>query len=237
MYRIAVCEDEKDNLQEVLTQLSGCFGDAFQVKVYREASDLLDEWERAGKQLQDILLMDIRFRDTDGLSVVRNLQKRFGQIYVIYMTGYAEYAEQAFETEPVSYLIKPVTQERLRMAVDKAVARLRHNEETILAIPVKDGVLRLLPGDISYIESNLRMLEIHGQQGQSWTVRMKLEELVKKLPEQFVRVHQSFVVNLSYVAAFQGHNMELMGGIRIPVSRARYGEAKERFWEYLRSRV
>ncbi len=237
MYRIAVCEDETENLQEVLTQLSDCFGDTFQVDVYREASDLLDEWGQAGRQLQDILLMDIRFKDVDGLSVVRKLQKSFGQLYVIFMTGYAEYAEQAFETEPVHYLIKPVTRERLRMAVDKAVARLRQNEETMLAIPVKDGIVRLLPREISYIESNLRVLEIHGQQEQIWTVRMKLEELMKKLPEQFVRVHQSFVVNLSHVTAFRGHDMELVGGTRIPVSRARYGEAKERFWAYLRSKV
>ena len=96
--------------------------------------------------------------------------------------------------------------------------------------------MRLLRGEMIYVESNVHVLEIHGS-SLCWSVKMKLDDLMESLPVQFVRIHQSFVVNLDYVTAFTGHQMELAGGVKIPVSRARYGQAKERFWEYLRDKV
>lgn len=236
MYRIAVCEDNPDNMQLVLDLLEECYGNELWVDTYEEASDLLGEWMREGKRLQDILLMDIKFKDEDGIFIVRELQKKFGQVYVIFMTGFPEYAEQAFEREPVSYLIKPLTGERLRLAVEKGIARIRKEEEMTVAIPVKGGIACLIPRDIIYVESNLRVLEIHGQ-NQSWTVKMKFAELMEKMPGQFVRVHQSFAVNLDYVTALRGHKMEMAGGTEIPVSRARYGEARKRFLSYLQDKV
>ena len=206
MYRIAVCEDAPDNRQLVANLLEECYHGEFQVDFYEEASDLLGDWKRAGKRLQDILLMDIRFRDEDGISIVRELQKNFGQVYVIFMTGFPEYAEQAFEREPISYLIKPLTGERLRLAIDKGIMRIQKEEGITIAIPMKEGIICLIARDIIYIESNLRVLEIHGQ-NQNWTVKMKFSELIDKLPEQFVRVHQSFAVNLDYVTALKGHKM------------------------------
>lgn len=110
--------------------------------------------------------------------------------------------------------------------------RIRKEEGITITIQVKEGIICLIPRDIIYIESNLRVLEIHGH-NQNWTVKMKFSELIEKMPEQFVRVHQSFAVNLDYVTALKGHKMEMAEGTEIPISRARYEEARRRFLSYL----
>ena len=235
MYRIAVCENDSDNTWFVKKLLEERYGNVLVIDAYEEARDLLNDWRSAGKPLQDILLMDIHFKYEDGIFVVEELQKLFGRICVIFMTGFAGYAERAFCTNPVYFLIKPLTKERLCTAVGKAMERLRKRRGATLGISEREGII-LIPKDILYIESNLRILEIYGQ-NKKWTVKMKFSELMEKLPPHFVRVHQSFVVNMNYATALRGHKIELPGEVEIPVSRARYKEAREGFMSCFQGRV
>lgn len=64
-------------------------------------------------------------------------------------------------------------------------------------------------------------------------MNLKLGELEKMMPDDFVRIHQSFLVNLNCIKQFSKNLITLQDGTELPVSRARYKNAKEKFMNYL----
>lgn len=70
----------------------------------------------------DIAFLDINLEEITGLEMAKELQKRNPQVNVIFCTGYSEYALEAFELYSSGYLLKPVTEEKLR----SAMSRLRY---------------------------------------------------------------------------------------------------------------
>ncbi len=231
MIKIAICEDDGNVRKQLHKMLTDGYGDRVILTEYSEATDLLDEWEQKGMPQQEIILMDIQFSDEDGISVARRLQERFRQTVIIFMTGHLEYAGRIFEAEPSYFLVKPIDRDQLKTAVDRAVTSLRQQSETI-AFPVKNGVLRLYPEEITYVESKLRQAELHGG-SKTWTVPMKLDDIENLLPGQFLRVHQSYLVNMEYIRQLAGKEILLYDDIRIPVSRSHVQNVREGFMRYL----
>ena len=79
--------------------------------------------------------------------------------------------------------------------------------------------------------SSKRVITLMGDR-EKWTVYMKMDELEKLLPENFLRCHKSYMVNMNQIASFAAEGIILESGRKIPVSRAKYQEARKRFWEY-----
>ncbi len=233
MVKIAICEDNLEVSKQINQMLTECYGPEVTVTEYVEAADMLDEWEKKGTALQDIILTDICFHDEDGISVASKLQQRFRRTAVIFMTGYPECADRIFEAEPSYLLVKPISREKLKMAVDRAMEKIRLLEIPII-LPVKGGVLRLLPSEISHVESKLRQAEVHTQQ-QTWLIPLKMDEMEELLPENFLRVHQSYLVNMDHIKHFIGKEILLFSDVKIPSSRSHYQLAKKMFMDYLAS--
>lgn len=161
MYRAAICEDDPAAMEYLRELITSNYEDEFQIKTYGEATDLLDEWEKAGERLSDVIFMDIRFQDENGIEVAKKLKQRFSHAYIIFVTGVVEYAEEIFEADPVYFLLKPVSEEKLKLAVNKALEYLQKEERECITIPAKGGTLRLRVSDVLFMESKLREAEIH----------------------------------------------------------------------------
>ncbi len=236
MYKVAICEDDRNSMQSMRSIIEERYGDDVLITEYVEAIDLLDEWERMGRQMQEIILMDICFRDENGISIAKRLQQKYPHTYVIFVTGFVEYATEIFDADPVYFLLKPIHPEKLLAAMSKAIDRVNQNEEASISLAVGGNMLQLIPRTISYAESNLHEVEIHvGRQVLS--AHLKLKDLEEKMPENFIRVHQSYLVNMDYIVRFTRKGIELTDGSRIPVSRARQAGARERFLGYLHGRM
>ena len=86
--------------------------------------------------------------------------------------------------------------------------------------------------NIKYIESNKRIAIIH-EVDIKRKIYAKLNELEEILPRQFVRCHQSYIINLEKVRELNAHEFVLNTGERIPVSQLKYKETKNSFLQYL----
>jgi two-component system LytT family response regulator len=119
MMRALIADDEpvaRQVLREMLEEVPG-------VSVGGEAATGNEAVEAIARLEPDILFLDLHMPGLDGLSVVRSLRGQALPL-VIYVTAFEEHALDAFETGAVDYLLKPVRQERLRAAVEKARAQL-----------------------------------------------------------------------------------------------------------------
>jgi len=170
------------------------------------------------------------------------------EIAVVFTTAFDEYAVRAFEVHAVDYLLKPFSAERFSQALARAETRLgelrpvaapvlaqtaRGPERHLERLVIRDGAeLLIIPASsIDYVRGQDDYVEVFHDARSSLT-QQTLHSLEASLdPQQFVRVHRSYLLNVSRVARIepwgQGSKMAVLrDGRTVPVSRA--GEARLR---------
>jgi two-component system LytT family response regulator len=192
----------------------------------------------------DLLFLDIRMPEKDGFQVVAELAQN-ARPAVVFVTAYDQHALQAFEVHAVDYLLKPFSQERLGMALDRVRERAnrsvdgntlqilldelrKKNEEPpfLQRIPVTQNVsIRLLEtSEIDRIEAMGNYARLHTRNS-SFDLRETLQSLEKKLdPTRFVRIHRSSIINIDCVKEVQpwfrgSHLVVMKDGSEVRLSR------------------
>jgi len=185
-----------------------------------EAIQLLKEKE------VDLLFLDIQMPVLNGLELVKTLQDPPD---VIFTTAYRDYAVESYELGVIDYLMKPITMARFLRAIEKYSSRHDQNpsvskesaapssdivDESIY-VNVNKRYVKVIFNQINYIESVKDYIHIHTTEDTIVT-KDKLTEFGKKLPNNFLRIHRSFIVNRKKVTAFTSHDVEL-GAKELPI--------------------
>jgi len=199
----------------------------------------------------DLLLLDIQMPKISGFELLELLDD---PPRVIFCTAYDEFAIKAFEMHAVDYLLKPFSEERLQQAVERAVARIRHPDETMAApyhqiasqampktrhperIIVKSGtVVTVIPLEaIHYLEAQDDYVLVVSDLGEH------LKEKTMKyyegwLPaDTFVRIHRSYIVNINKIKKVslygkESYSVLLTTGATIRASAAGYKTLRKMF--------
>lgn len=235
MMRVAICDDNA----ELVKNLSKCLKDKYKTKIkeidtYYDSEEFIKSVTIAQERIPDILIMDICFKDGDesGIYAAQELQNKYPMLKIIFITGYIQYVPDIFMTKPSFLLMKPIKKEKLFLAFERTLRDLDESERKYIKVKTKTGVIPIDPEKIYYIESRKHDLILHFEDDEEET-RMKMDDLLKMLPENFIRIHQSFTVNAAYVKKITTEGAFLISEITLPVSRARYGETKRRLSTYL----
>ena len=208
-----------------------------------EAKNGLEAVRLAGAEAPDLLLLDVQMPKLDGFEVLGLIAP---ELAVVFTTAFDEYAVRAFEVHAVDYLLKPFTAERFKQALARAEKRLgerRSLEAPALAqsarapgtfldrLVIRDGaeILIIPTRSIAFVKGQADYVEVF-HDGRSSLTQQTLQSLETSLdPSQFVRVHRSYLLNVSAVARLEpwGHSSKvavLTDGRTVPVSRS--GEAR-----------
>jgi two-component system LytT family response regulator len=195
----------------------------------------------------DLAFLDVEMPGLDGFDVLRALRPRDWPL-VVFVTGYDDYAIEAFEVSALDYLLKPWGDDRMFHTLDKAVNRLedpsrtdRERVERMLAATRSPGRLQRLPirrngrievldlEDVDWISAAGNYVELHTN-GRRLLHRITLKHLAERVdPGRFARIHRSTIVNVERVRELeptpQGDwKLRLDTGDRLRLSR-RYREA------------
>jgi two-component system LytT family response regulator len=163
----------------------------------------------------DLLLSDINMPDVSGLDFVRQLPDE--RPLVIFVTAYKEHAHEGFDLDVIDYLVKPISQERFRRALDKAAELIdlrRRAENTDAPTPPEDDhffvfseyqEIKITVADILYLESMGDYVKIFlAQQDKPVLTLGRLKDFADRLREKgFRRIHRSYVVNSARLTARQ----------------------------------
>lgn len=214
-------------------------------QVAGEAKNGLEALQLAKEQKPDLLLLDVQMPKLDGFEVLGLLPP---EVAVIFTTAFDEFAVRAFEVHAVDYLLKPFSSERLAQALERAEKRLgelrnvpapelaraaRSPGSHLERLVIRDGAdISIIPAtSIDYVRGQDDYVELFHDARSSLT-QQTLQSLEASLdPSQFVRVHRSYLLNVSRVARIepwgQGSKMAVLkDGRTVPVSRS--GEARLR---------
>lgn len=231
MIAIAICEDERHILEELYRKVKKYINIKLltaNIKTFVSGEELLAE-----KTDFDIVLLDLILPGIHGLEVARKISRRSR---IIFITSYRDYAVEAFDVRAVHYLMKPVTEERLFLALDRALNQTEQVDKRTLTL-VKGGKTQIIfIHDILYCEVFDHRVQIHTVE-RTYDYSGTLDMLEAKLDERFFRCHRSFVVNMSCVAGQEKGIAILTNEERIFISRRKQAEFMRKLLDFMKSEV
>lgn len=177
--------------------------------------------------------LDSACASSSGIDEVERLVLGAGT-QVIYMSAYDVYHTQVYRTPHVCYLRKPLRKDDVEVALDLALRRLALQADRPLRFQTRGAQRVVRPQEILYLESDLRLVRVH-LRGEAVEAYGKLSDLARLLPDRFVRCHQSFLVNLDYVASLDAATLRLTDGSELPVSRRHRAAVRDALFAHVRS--
>lgn len=240
--RILIADDEAPARSRLRDLLDDCRGE-FPLVIVDEARNGREVLDVVNREKVDIVLLDIRMPEMDGMEVARHLAGMERPPAMIFTTAFDAYAIQAFEVNAIDYLLKPIRAERLLAALRKAgAAPSREALEAAANLPRKHlsvherGRILLVPvADVLYLRAELKYVTVRTAE-REFVVEESLTRLEEEFSGALVRVHRNCLVARSAVEGFERNAQEgesawsvvIRGtGERIPVSRRQQHVVKD----------
>ena len=148
-----------------------------------------------------------------GVELAERIRKEDRLVQIIFITGYMDYIAQGYDVEALHYLLKPVTQDKLRSVLDRAAERLEGREKE-LCLAASGEVVRVPLREIRYLEVWKNYVTVYGQD--ACTVKKPLSELERELDGRFFRTGRSQIVNLHFVRKITRTQVILKDGRQLP---------------------
>lgn len=218
----------------------------------------LQDWQVAGEAAHgrqaldlcqlldpDVVLLDIRMPEMDGIEVARHLAQLENGPAVIFTTAYDDYAVQAFEAQAVGYLVKPVRRERLARALQHAARLTGRNLQALRDGPgvtgrrshicVRKGKnLLLIPVEkIVCFQADQKYVTMHHAGGEA-LLDETLKDLEAEFAGLFIRIHRNTLVALPFLERIEAtDDGRYLAWVRhrdtpLPVSRRLVADVKRR---------
>jgi two-component system, LytTR family, response regulator len=210
-YKTLIIDDEKLAIKR-LQRLLGRYPDVFELT--GEAGNGQEAYTIIEARRPDLIFLDIEMPVMNGFEMLARLSYAPS---VVFCTAFDEYAIRAFEENSVDYLLKPVEEERLRRTVDKLqqlsaplagysrqlshlIEQFKPRKE-ITAIPVKTGdrILLMPLADITRFEAEDKYVYLCTADNRKFLIDYTLTTLSEKLPDTFIRISRSVVLNKMYI--------------------------------------
>jgi len=192
------------------------------------AHNALDALQILKNSKIDLLFLDIQMPKITGIEFLKTLKKR---PEVIITTAYRDYAIEGFELEVMDYLLKPISFERFMVSINRFYRLKSTGKDTQLAMTdaktdsdyfyVKENkrMVKIELNKLLYIESLKDYIKIHTTEKLVIT-KMPISNIEAKLNEnQFLRIHRSFIVNISKIEAFSSFNVTVAKN-DLPIGRS-----------------
>ena len=187
----------------------------------------LEAFELLKTTAVDLIFLDIHMPLLTGIDFVKSLQH---PPKVIFTTAFRDYAIESYELDIVDYLLKPVTFSRFFKAINKfnslilapvASPSLSENVDLNndhLYVNINKKFVKVPFNEILYVESIKDYIRIHTPD-QPIVTKDRISEFAKKLPSGFLRIHRSFIVNVSKISAFTAVDVEI-GETEVPIGES-----------------
>lgn len=218
-----------------LTQLAGYIARIPFLTLVASCQDACQASEILAQSPVDLLFVDINMPDLNGIDFVRSLPNL---PMVIFTTAYSEYAIEGFRLNAIDYLMKPFSFSECLKAAEKArkMYSLTHDatkpeeEKNALFVKSEYKVVRIDKEKILYIEGMSEYVCIYLEDRPKPVITLNsLQKLSTMLPSNFMRVHRSYIVNLSKITEISRFRILFGKDVYIPIGE----NYKEQFMAYI----
>jgi DNA-binding LytR/AlgR family response regulator len=232
---IVVCDDENITLKINCTYIEEL------VKKYKIDANILGfisgakviEYMEKGEI--DIAFLDIDLKGMNGIAVAAKILKKNPKVITIFITGHREFAYDAFTVEAFSYITKPIEPERLERVFKKAILQANDVYNRKLRAPLvitEDNIKKKINQSIILYIERVDTQSVIVTKTSKHYVYETITSLSDRLEENFMRINQGIIVNLTEVESLQGNLITMKTGEVFTVGRTYSKEVKKKYLEY-----
>ncbi|WP_427337690.1 LytR/AlgR family response regulator transcription factor [Caloranaerobacter sp. DY30410] len=221
---IAVCDDEPLQV-EIITSYLKSLDIKYKIEIIKALSgeELLKKIE--AKKI-DVAFLDIAMENMKGIELGMEIRKKYQDCIIVFITGFENYALDAFNIKALNYILKPVTKSEFNKCMEDIILRIEEKrafkeKNSVLSIYNKKGVVKIKYEDIYYFEKILNKIKVYTIKGE-YEYYGTLKGLKKELDmnNSFIQCHQGYIVNKAKIVELRDGQIYIKDINRfIPVSR------------------
>lgn len=214
MLEIAICDDDvifTGKTEDLLEKLGQRYKIQLDIEVFWDGQELV-ETIKSGKRF-DIIYLDIEMKKMNGLDAANEIRMIDRESLLIYMTSYESYMPVTFDYRPFQFIVKPIQIDKFERCFLKAHKEVLQND-SYFQFKYNKINYRILTQNIMYFESRKRVVSIITQDT-AMKFYGKLDDVESAMKEsklEFLRIHQSFLVNFKYIEEIAYDRIKLTNG-------------------------
>jgi DNA-binding LytR/AlgR family response regulator len=220
VFHIGICDDEKGTcagLEDMLYEYEKNKGIKIDVNAWYSGESLCEFLQEENSL--DLLFLDIELISTDGISVGSFIRKELENMdtIIVYISSKSSYAMNLFRIQPLDFLIKPITREMIEDIMERSI-KIYEKKNWSLNYYYKGYYYKVLYKDIIYFYSQNKTIHIVTK-NEVMEFNGKIKDLATKVPHNFIMIHQSYMINLDFVATCSYELMEMSNGALLNISQ------------------
>lgn len=198
MLNFVICDDNINILDRLTKMLDNIFMKYnYDAKVGFASENPEEVISYINNNKANVLFLDINLKSNkSGLEIAEEIRKKHKNIYLVFTTGHLEYAMMAYKFKTFDYLAKPITADRLEDTIKRLFEDIEGSPKRYIKIDNKNTIID--ENEILYIKRDGMKLIFHTA-NREYDTYSSFNKLQDTLPENFVRCHKSFIININRV--------------------------------------
>lgn len=234
--KIFVCEDIKehcDNYKQIIKTLENDL--STKTEYFLTAESLIERLKQIDTEkleFPQLILLDIELPRMDGITVSKQIHEINEDIFLVFVTAFAEYAVKGYGVNAFRYLVKPLNEEVMRELfsdIRKEIHKRKH-----IFVRTREGEMLLSLKDVIYIGAEDKYTVLYTKQ-KHYITDVSLKKYEEDLvPFGFYRVHRKYLVNLYHHKGLQTGKVLLSEGNVLSTSKRRMADYQNKLFHFLR---
>ena len=231
MLSIAICDDEKNICDYLEQRTRKCLAEYdldAQISAFGDGAELLGCCKQDPATF-DIIFLDIKMKTINGVDCAKGLRDEGVNSLIVFVTSSAEYVFSGYEAKAFRYILKTDLENAFDHIFAECLGELKKQTTSLYTIQTPSLAKKIPLDEILYFESKLRLIKVHTK-NEEISFYGKLDEIEKDLGQKdFLRVHQSFLVNAAKIKSLTKEEAQLTSGDVLPVSKSRANAVREAY--------
>lgn len=234
MIRIAICDDEKTFRDSIKRYVENYLCEkeiSYEIDTFISGKEFLE----LGIEMirYNIIFLDIKMDEIDGIVTAKRIRENSSEAYIVFVTAYIDYSLEGYKVNAERYLLK--NNVNFDDSIYECMDTILHKMNNVVSkkyFKFNEGEKEIPIDRILYIESKLHKLEFHimAEQVVIYTLYGTLNNLEEEMSNfPFLRIHQSFLVNMKHIKCVACYKAILSNHQEIPIPKVRYRDVKDTF--------
>lgn len=234
MLKIAICDIEiqfRKRLQGLLANYMAKKGLPYEINEFDSGTDFTEQGIEMLKY--QIIFLDV---NKDGLQTAEIIRKACKEIFIVFTAASANYAVDGYKVNAIRYIVKSdiYLTGQVYECMDAITQKISCGCR-VMVFDFTEGTRSILLDDLVYIESQLHKLRFYVMENvlNVYTVYGKLGDMELTFTDAgFVRIHQSYLVNMHYISEISRYQAELANGDVLKIPKKRYKHVLDKYTAY-----
>ena len=242
MIRVGICDDDEliaNRISFIIDRVTEEKNISIIKDVYYNGASLVRSIEK-NKSYYDLIFLDIEMEDMDGIEAAKQLRLTDELANIIYVTSYENYAIETFAVRPYQFVVKPFEDGVIEKHFMDVYERVISDSDECFKFKFCNVYYKVLLKEITYFESYRRSIIIHLYDGTEYKFYDKINNIESKLSNSkfdFLRIHQSILVNIKYIRTKRFGDIELMNGITLQISEKKRNIVNQQYLKHVEEKM